>query len=193
MKRKEFINIGASDFQHPYDVKAIEALKTVKGLDILCHKMMELGYERVCYINLIANAIMVTQNHFTRLYDILKETSAILSMEIPKLFIENIDELNAYTSGSENPFIVLTSKLVEDFNEDELRVVIGHELGHIKCKHVVYSSAAKFIKNCAEFLSGPSMGIAGLLSMSLELALFKWGSVYETSWISSKYRKRNDC
>jgi hypothetical protein len=86
MKRKEFINISASDFQHPYDVKAIEAieaLKTVKGLDILCHKMMELGYERVCYINLIANAIMVTQNHFTRLYDILKEASAILSMEIP--------------------------------------------------------------------------------------------------------------
>ena len=139
MKRKEFINISASDFQHPYDVKAIEAieaLKTVKGLDILCHKMMELGYERVCYINLIANAIMVTQNHFTRLYDILKEASAILSMEIPKLFIVNIDELNAYTSGSENPFIVLNSKLVEDFNEEELRVVIGHELGHIKCKHV---------------------------------------------------------
>jgi Zn-dependent protease with chaperone function len=181
MERKKFVNISASNFQHPLDVKAIETLKNVKGLDTVCHKMMEWGYERVQYIRLIANAIMVSKNHFPRLYNILEEASVTLSMDMPNLFIENSMELNAYTSGSENPFIVLTSKLVEDFNEDELRVVIGHELGHIKCRHVVYSSAANFIKNCAEFLSGPSMGLSGLFSMGIELALFNWQRKSELS------------
>jgi len=174
MSNIAFPNIHVTAFQHPNDIQAIEALRSVKGLDIVCHKMMELGYEKISYINLIANAIRVTNTHFSKLHNILCDASKILSIEPPQLFIEKSDELNAYTYGSENPFIVLNSALVENFSEDEIRVAIGHELGHIKCRHVIYSSVARFIKDFADFLAGPSMGLASFLSMGLEFALFKW-------------------
>lgn len=181
MTKTRFTNIGATAFQHPTDIQAINTLKTVKGLDLVCHKMMELGYERAAYISLIGNAIRVTPRHFSRLDTLLQESSITLGMDSPQLFIENSDELNAYTSGSENPFIVLTSKVVETFSDDEIRVVIGHELGHIKCRHVVYTSAASFVKDFADHLSGATLGVSGLLSMGLELALFKWSRKAELS------------
>ena len=40
--------------------------------------------------------------------------------------------------GTNNPFIVLNSGLVDLLDAEELRAVIGHELGHILSGHSVY-------------------------------------------------------
>ena len=40
--------------------------------------------------------------------------------------------------GTNNPFIVLNSGLVELLDAEELRAVIGHELGHVLSGHAVY-------------------------------------------------------
>ncbi len=44
---KTFPHIEARDFQHPWDAKATEALKSVPGLDKVVSKVMEYGLERV--------------------------------------------------------------------------------------------------------------------------------------------------
>ena len=44
--KKRFSGISAITFQHPLDIQAIDALNKLKGLDLICRKMMEYGYEK---------------------------------------------------------------------------------------------------------------------------------------------------
>ena len=161
-------------FQHPSDIKAINALKVMKGFDVICHKMMEYGYEKVQYINLIGNHVKVTSKQCPRIYDIFKDAVSALGVEEPTLFIGQNSDMNAYTSGSEKPFIVLNTELVKELSDDEIQVVIAHELGHIKCKHVIYIMVSEFITDFVGAVSGATLGLGGLLSAGLELALYNW-------------------
>ena len=48
--------------------------------------------------------------------------------------------MNAYTYGETSTFIALSSGLIEHLDREELKSVIGHECGHILCKHVLYKT-----------------------------------------------------
>ena len=171
---KKLNSISPVAFQHPLDIQAIDALKKLKGFDFLCHKMIEYGYEKVRYVDLVANHVKVTPRQCPKIYEIFKDAVETLDVPEPALFIGQSPELNAYTAGSENPFVVLNSTLVEMLTEDELLAVIGHELGHIKCKHGIYSMVADFLREFVDIISGATFGIGNLLSSGLELALFTW-------------------
>jgi len=49
-KLKTFPGLGADEFQHPHDAAATAALSSVPGLDTIVAKVMELGLERVYYL-----------------------------------------------------------------------------------------------------------------------------------------------
>jgi len=60
---------------------------------------------------------------------------------MPDVFIQQSPELQAFTIGIQKRFyIVITSGLVENFDDGELLFVIGHEMGHIKCDHIIFYS-----------------------------------------------------
>ena len=48
--------------------------------------------------------------------------------------------LDAMTIGMDKPIIVLNSGLVDLLDEDELRFVVAHELGHAMSGHAVYQT-----------------------------------------------------
>ena len=55
-------------------------------------------------------------------------------------YIMNADILNAYAIGFNKPFkIILARPLLDYFDRDELKSVIGHELGHIRYGHTFWS------------------------------------------------------
>src|SRR5262249_16740521 len=89
--------------------------------------------------------------------------------------------VNAFTSGHNNPFIVLQTELLEVMDDNEVMGVIAHELGHIKCGHVLYKMMARGIRPLIELLSSMTMGIGGLVSMGIEVALFMWDRRTELS------------
>ncbi|MCA9603938.1 MAG: M48 family metallopeptidase, partial [Myxococcales bacterium] len=63
-------------------------------------------------------------------------------MPVPTIYVANSPVINAYTFGTdEESFIVVHGALVDHFDEEELKFVIGHETGHIQNKHVVYGTA----------------------------------------------------
>ena len=53
--------------------------------------------------------------------------------------------VNAMAIGKDKPFIVVTTGLVNLHDEEELRWVIGHELGHILSGHAVYRTMLLFL------------------------------------------------
>ena len=61
-------------------------------------------------------------------------------------------------TGTSSPFIVLTSGLIDLLGDEELSFVVGHELGHIKAGHVLYTVLAR---NIASIIVGARTGDAG--------------------------------
>ena len=50
--------------------------------------------------------------------------------ELPELYVHADPTLSAMTIGMDRPIILLSSGLVHHLDDDELRFVIGHEVGH---------------------------------------------------------------
>jgi Zn-dependent protease with chaperone function len=59
---------------------------------------------------------------------------------VPELYITQTPLVNAMALGMDKPFIVLNSGLVELMDPEEIRFVIGHELGHVLSGHAVYNT-----------------------------------------------------
>ena len=46
----------------------------------------------------------------------------------------------AMALGIDHPFVVVNSGMIDLLDEDELRFVLGHELGHVLSGHALYTT-----------------------------------------------------
>jgi Zn-dependent protease with chaperone function len=171
---RTFPNLKAADFQHPADVAATDALRRVPGLDLVIKKVMEYGFERVYYLENVADNVRVTDKMFGRLHRSLKWACKILDVAEPELYVTVDPQPNAFTFGHTRPFIVMTSGLIDLLDDEERLFVIGHELGHIKADHVLYTMLAKNIAAIMALIGQATLGIGTLLGQGLVLALNEW-------------------
>ncbi|MEO6951264.1 MAG: M48 family metallopeptidase [Polyangia bacterium] len=171
---RTFPSLTAADFQHPDDVQATAALRSVPGLDTVVKKVLEYGFERVYYLENVAGNVRVTEKMFGRLYRNLKWGCKILGVDEPEMYVTVDPVPNAYTYGHTRPFIVLTSGLIDMLDDEERFFVIGHELGHIKASHVLYTMLAKNISAIVALVGQATLGIGSILGQGLVLALHDW-------------------
>lgn len=180
--RRRFPKIAPSVFQHPMDTKALEAIKMAKGVDLLIRKLNEYGFERYLYINNIADNVEVTPRQCPSLHEKLVEACEILDVDLPQLYITQEPKVNAFTFGSEKPFIVVNSGMIDLLDDDELFTVIAHEVGHIKCGHVLYKMVARFLSIIFEIVGDLTpFGIGKLLAGPIMLAFYEWDRKSELS------------
>jgi Zn-dependent protease with chaperone function len=177
--RRRFPGLDPMALQHPYDRAALSALQKVPGLDILVRKFIELLPERVAYIQNVAQTIRVSPTQCPQLYILLQEACAILDVAEPELYVAQMPTPNAYTSGCERPYIVVTTGLLDLLNENEVLASIAHELGHIKCGHVLYKTMARSITFLLNLIGKMTLGLGELVGMSLEGALLEWDRMAE--------------
>ena len=180
LRRAPLTGLPASAFQHPLDKQATENLKKIKGFDWLVKKVLEYGIERIEYVNNIGGAIRIGPRQMSRHYDMLLECCSILDVPEPEMYAQQ-GGVNAYTSGHNHPFIVLETGLLELMDDGEVMAVIAHELGHIKCGHVLYKMMARGIKPLLEMASNATMGIGGLVGAGIEAGLLVWDRRAELS------------
>jgi len=69
---------------------------------------------------------------------------------------------------------VLTSGLIDLLGDEELLFTIGHELGHIKAGHVLYTMLARNIAAIMSAIGQATLGIGALLGQGLVVALHDW-------------------
>ena len=169
-----FPGLTAEQFQHPGDVEATRALKAIPGLDLVVSKVMEYGFERLLYLQNIADNVRVTRHMFPRLYKSLQWGCKILDVPEPEVYVNNDPVPNAYTYGHTRPFVVLTSGLIDLLSDEERFFVLAHELGHIKAGHVLYMVLARNIASVMTIIGQATLGLGKLLGMGLEMALYEW-------------------
>ncbi|HEY1319004.1 MAG TPA: M48 family metallopeptidase, partial [Streptosporangiaceae bacterium] len=69
---------------------------------------------------------------------------------------------NAMALGSDKPFIVITTGMVDLLDEEELRFAIGHEIGHVLSGHAVYRTMLFHLTRLATRLAWFAIGYIGL-------------------------------
>jgi Zn-dependent protease with chaperone function len=172
---RTFRHLPNEALMHPWDLKATTTLGKVPGLSLATRKMMEYGLERIFYLENTADNVRVTDKMFPRLHRYLQWSCKILGIDSePEMYVSMEPVPNAYTYGHTRPFIVLTSGLVDMLEEQERLFVIGHELGHIKLGHVLYTVLAENIRVVIDLIGRVTLGVGSLLGTGLALPLLDW-------------------
>jgi Zn-dependent protease with chaperone function len=166
-------------YEHPSDTKTLDALQSTSGLETLIRKCNEFGLDRLLRVQLMGSYLLATADSFPQLYRAVQEGCEILDVpKRPSVYIQP-GGLNAFTAGVQQPILVLNAGLIDSMTEEELRFVVGHELGHIKSGHVLYYQIAMLLPVLAEVVGVATLGIGTLLSFPLEVALIRWQRMSE--------------
>ena len=166
-------------YEHPSDKKTLDALQSQSGIETLIRKFNEFGVDRLLRVQLMGSYLRASEDCFPELYRAVQEGCEILDVpKRPTVYIQP-GGLNAFTAGVDQPILVFNAGLIDSMTEDELRFVVGHELGHIKSGHVLYYQVAMLLPVVAEVVGVATLGIGSLLSFPMEVALVRWQRMSE--------------
>jgi Zn-dependent protease with chaperone function len=134
---------------------------------------------------MLGSDLRVSEKQIPSLYRILREACDTLEVPEPLLYVSTSPELNAYTACPDRPIIKIYSALLDMLEEDEIRFVIGHELSHIKSRHLVYSTLGELVSTGAlRIIISSVPGLSVLYTpaeISLSYALYHWMRAAEYS------------
>ncbi|MEL4895246.1 M48 family metallopeptidase [Crocosphaera sp. Alani8] len=174
--------LSSEAFRHPLDTQAEQTLRSVPGFDLLATNFMEYLYERPQQISLMGNSIKVGPRQYSTLYGIFRETVYDLAIDLePLIFVSQNPIANAYSLGQQQPYIVLNAGLLDLTEEIELRTVIAHELGHIKCEHSLLIQMAIWAMNATSLFGELTLGLGNIISSGLIFAFYEWRRKAELS------------
>jgi Zn-dependent protease with chaperone function len=138
---------------------------------------LERGLEDEEHLMSLADNTRLNARQAPSLYRLVEDVAASARMPTPRVFLDTQPEVNAWALGQHNPMIVLTSALVDEFTEAQVRAVVAHELGHIRCQHTFYrivSQGFDPVASVASALPGGSL-LALALRWHLMVARLKAG------------------
>jgi Zn-dependent protease with chaperone function len=114
-------------------------------------------------LNFLASSVKVSERQFPHIHQMLLDGAYILDMDtVPELFVTQTPLVNAMALGTNQPFIVINSGLVDLLDPEELRAVIGHELGHVLSGHAVYRTMLYNLILLAQRIAWMPIGYIGL-------------------------------
>ncbi|MGH7548032.1 MAG: M48 family metallopeptidase [Gemmatimonadales bacterium] len=178
--RKILTQIAPVAWEHPADRAALQSLRSVPGFDELVKKIYGFIGERGVRLLFQADAVRVGPTQFPRLNQLYTDVLTTLDWaERPELFVSQTPFVNAGAFGMDKPFIVINSGALRLLNDDEMRSLLAHELGHVMSGHALYRTILILILNVS-FASLPF--IAGIALLPIRIALLEW---YRKSELSS--------
>jgi Zn-dependent protease with chaperone function len=178
--RQTFPQIAAVSWEHPADRAALQALRAVPGVDEVIRKVLALlGGERGIRLLFQGNAIRVGPTQFPKLWHMHTEVCTTFDWAVaPELYVTHTPFFNAGAYGIDKPFIVIHSAAVELLDDDELRVLLSHELGHVISGHALYRTIAAIL---ALISLGALPMLAELALLPVRLAFLEWSRKSELS------------
>ena len=172
--------ISARAWEHPADRAALNTLRSLPGFDDVLRKIYGFFGERGIRLLFQANSVRVGPTQFPRVHSTFTEVCATMDWEPrPDLFISQTPLVNAGAYGMDRPFIVLNSGALALLDEEELRTILGHELGHVISGHALYRTILVIL---LEFGFRNLPFLAGIALLPIQIALLEW---YRKSELSS--------
>jgi Zn-dependent protease with chaperone function len=178
--RQRFPEIAAVTWEHPADRAALQTLRAVPGVDEIIRRVIAmLGGERGIRLLFQGNAVRVGPTQFPTLWQLHTEVTTTFDWNtVPELYVSQTPFFNAGAYGLDAPFIVVHSSALELLDQEELRVLLSHELGHVMSGHALY-------RTIAAILALVSLGVlpvlAELVVLPVRLAFLEWSRKSELS------------
>jgi Zn-dependent protease with chaperone function len=173
-------DISSRAWEHPADRGALVALRQLKGFDVVLRKLASLWNERSLRLHYIGNAVRVDDRQFARVHRALGDVAAALDVRtIPEVYVLVDPTPKAMALGVDAPFIVVTHSMLELVDDEELRFVVGHELGHVLSGHALYTTMLMQLMRLSASFSWFSIGALGL--RGIVAALHEWQRKSELS------------
>jgi Zn-dependent protease with chaperone function len=148
-KRSERASGGAETTGHEYtytfDRQSRVAFENTKPVALAVEASVRL-FKQLGKHQLLGHAVKVSDRQFSRIHRITKTACDTLQIAMPQVFVVNSPVFNAGTLGTnDDSFIMVHSALVDQYTDEELLTVIGHECGHIHNSHVAYLTALHYL------------------------------------------------
>ena len=86
----------------------------------------------------------VSEQEYPRLYAIVRELTQAESMPMPKIYVADMLQPNAFATGRnpQHASVAVTKGILQLLDERELRGVLSHELSHVKNHDILINSIA---------------------------------------------------
>src|ERR1700722_12272861 len=127
------------DYTYTFDRNSRIAFENTKPIALAVEMSVRLFKQ-------LGNAVKVSERQFPRIQGITKTAAETLQINMPQVFVVNSPVFNAGTLGTnDDSFIMVHSALVDQYTDEELLTVIGHECGHIHNSHVAYLTALHYL------------------------------------------------
>ncbi|HET7249563.1 MAG TPA: M48 family metallopeptidase [Gemmatimonadales bacterium] len=170
--RKILTQIAPVSWEHPADRAALQSLRSVPGFDEVLRKIYGFIGERGVRLLFQADAVRVGPTQFPRVNQLYTDVLTTLDWaERPELFVSQTPFANAGAYGMDKPFIVINSGALKLLDDDEMRSLLGHELGHVMSGHALYHTLLVLLLNVS--LSALPF-LAGIAILPIQLALLEW-------------------
>ena len=179
--RRTFPEISAVSWEHPADRAALQALRAVPGVDEVIRKVLALlGGERGVRLLFQGNAVRIGPDAVPpalapahRGHHHLRLARRARAVRLP-----DARSSTPAPTGIDKPFIVIHSAAIELLDDDELRVLMAHELGHVMSGHALYRTIAAML---ALISLGALPMLASLAVLPVRLAFLEWSRKSELS------------
>jgi Zn-dependent protease with chaperone function len=148
-RRSEHVGGGEQargrEYTYSFDRQSRVAFENAKPVAMAVEASVRV-FKQIGRHQLLGHAVKVSERQFPRIYRIAKTASDTLQIAPPQIFIVNNPTFNAGTLGTnDDSFIMVHSALIDQYTDEELLTVIGHECGHIHNSHVAYLTALHYL------------------------------------------------
>ena len=179
-RRVPLPGISSRAWEHPADRGALVALRKLRGFDSLIKRLSGFINERAVRLVYLGSAIRVDERQFPTLHHRLGEVAATLDAPaLPELYVAASPYPQAITIGMDKPIIVVASGMVDLLDEEEMRFVLGHEMGHVGSGHAVYQTLLQRLIALSSVLTAIPLG--GLTVRAILAGLMEWSRKAELS------------
>jgi len=179
-QRVTLTDISSRAWEHPADRGALTALRELRGFDDVVRAFFGMWNERGFRLQYLAGSIRVDHRQYPRVYQRFTEAATTLDVaELPELFVTQSPMIHGQAIGMDKPFIVITTAAVEKLDDEELRALLGHEIGHVRSGHAVYKTIMMILTRWAASLSWLPVGAITL--RAIIAAMYEWWRKAELS------------
>ncbi|MBJ7357061.1 MAG: M48 family metallopeptidase [Nocardioides sp.] len=155
-------------------------MRKLRGFDTVLKAISGLINERKARLDFLGSGIRVDERQFAGVHRLLAEVGRVLDApELPEVFVVNDPFTHAMTVGMDKPVIVLHSSLLDLLDEEEMRFLLAHELGHALSGHAVYRTLLLRLMDLTGVWSSIPGGAIGL--RVIIAALYEWSRKSELS------------
>jgi Zn-dependent protease with chaperone function len=169
--------IDPRSWEHPADRAALNALRKIPVFDQVLRTVFGFFGEKPLRLAFLSGSVLVSETQYPRVHRLYMDACRTLDVKPYPLYVQQSMVLNAFAFGMEKPFIVLNTLTVQALDDDELRFVLGHEIGHVLSGHTLYLTMMTVLYQ----LSIVGFPIVGLAARAVLTALMEWQRKAELS------------